>query len=573
MKKERKPLLKMVEPVVFFPAFIVMLGVTIIGFVNYDALLNGLLTVYQWATTNFGWIYAAITVINLVICLILFVHPVGKIRLGGKDAKPELTGFAWFSITLTSTIGISLIMWGSVEPIVHFTNPPAFAGVKALSEGAATFALSTGYIHWSFNQYALYTFAAVAVAIAHFNYNQPLTVGAGMYFATKGNKTAGKLADALCLIVIVGGVATSLGIGITQIATGLNYSFGIPVNSLVKLVVALAIIITYTAASISGIKKGISAISKINVWIFFGLLIFVYLVGPTLFINKLGLQSLGEWLYSGLKRTLMLGPITNDPWHDNWTINFFIANAAYAPLMGVFLAKLGKGRTIRQFVGVNLGICSIFNIVWFNIFGGASIYSQLHGLDLAAIMDANGLQSAAFAFFQSLPGGVVIVPVFTIAIFLSFVTMAESMCTSMSALSMKGGLAANEDEPSNGLKLVWGVFVGALAYLLLGLMGVDVIKYTYMVFGFPIFIVMVVTIYSLCKFMFFPDFELIKTIKSQFKKGDGGEDSGSNGEKTPDQEVPTDNVNGVLEQKDGEAVLEKTPVEALTTESINTQGI
>ncbi|MDD2413942.1 MAG: BCCT family transporter, partial [Eubacteriaceae bacterium] len=153
MKKERKPLLKMVEPVVFFPAFIVMLGVTIIGFVNYDALLNGLLTVYQWATTNFGWIYAAITVINLVICLILFVHPVGKIRLGGKDAKPELTGFAWFSITLTSTIGISLIMWGSVEPIVHFTNPPAFAGVKALSEGAATFALSTGYIHWSFNQY------------------------------------------------------------------------------------------------------------------------------------------------------------------------------------------------------------------------------------------------------------------------------------------------------------------------------------------------------------------------------------------------------------------------------------
>lgn len=520
MKKEGKKrgLLGTVEPIVFFPAFIVMVGVTIIGIFNYEALLSGLLTIYQWATTNFGWTYAVITVINLVICLILFVHPVGKIRLGGKDAKPELSGFAWFAITLTSTIGISLIMWGSVEPIVHFTNPPAFAGVAPYSEGAATFALSTGYIHWSFNQYALYTFAAVAVAIAHFNHKQPLSVGAGMYFATGGNKLAGKIADALCLVVIVGGIATSLGIGITQLSTGLNYSFGLERTDLLNLVVAAALVITYSAASVSGIKRGISFVSNVNVWIFFGLLLFVLFVGPTLFINKLGLQSLGDFLDSGIRRTLMLGPITEDPWHDNWTLNFFIANAAYAPLMGVFLAKLGKGRTVRQFVGVNLGICSIFNIVWFNIFGGASIYSQIHGLDLAGIMEAEGLQSAAFAFFASLPLGKIIVPIFTIAIFLSFVTMAESMCTSMSALSMRGGLAANEDEPNNALKLVWGVFVGVLAYFLLGLMGVDVIKYTYMVFGFPIFIVMGITIYSLCKYMFFPNFQLLATLKGMFRK-------------------------------------------------------
>lgn len=533
MSKEKKPFLKTIEPIVFFPAFIVMLGVTILGIVNYDTLLSGLLAIYHWATTNFGWIYVLITVLNLLVCIILILHPVGKIRLGGKDAKPELSGFAWFSITLTSTIGISLIMWGSVEPIVHFTNPPAFAGVKAFSEGAATFALSTGYIHWSFNQYALYTLAAVAVAVAHYNYNQPLSVGSGMYFATGGNKMAGKLADALCLIVIVGGVATSLGIGITQLSTGLNYSFGIADSAFVKLAVAVVIVAVYSAASISGIKKGITWISNINVWIFFGLLLFVYLVGPTLFINKLSLQSFGEFMYSGLKRTMMLGPITNDPWHDNWTVNFFIANAAYAPLMGVFLAKLGKGRTIRQFVGVNLGICSAFNIIWFNVFGGASIYSQLHGLDLAGIMNTNGLQSAAFAFFQSLPGGVVIVPIFTLAIFLSFVTMAESMCTSMSALSMKGGLAANEDEPSNILKLVWGVFIGALAYFLLGLMGVDVIKYTYMVFGFPIFIVMFLMMYSLCKNLFWPNFELLKSIKELFNLKKNG-----NGPTTPDELAP-----------------------------------
>lgn len=516
--KEKKSFQKIIEPIVFWPAFIIMIGVTMIGVFNYNALLSGLLSIYRWATTSFGWTYVLVTVVNLVICLILLVHPVGKTRLGGPDAKPAMSGFAWFSVTLTSTIGISLIMWGSVEPIVHFTNPPAWAGVEAYSENAATFALSQGYIHWSFNQYALYTFAAVAVAVAHFNYKQPLSVGSGIYFATGGNKLAGKLADALCLIVIVGGIATSLGIGINQLATGLKYSFGIPTTPMVTLLVCVALVVTYCVASVSGIQKGITMVSKLNVWIFFGLLAFTFIVGPTLFINKIGIQSLGDFFDSGIKRTMMMGPITEDPWHDDWTVNFYIANAAYAPLMGVFLAKLGKGRTIRQFVGVNLGICSIFNIVWFNIFGGASIFSQIHGLDLAGIMDAEGLQAAAFAFFESLPLGKIIVPIFTLAIFLSFVTMAESMSTAMSALSMRGGLAENEDEPNNALKLVWGIFCGILAYFLLGLMGVDVIKYTYMVFGFPIFIIMALTIYSLCKCLFFPKFKLIENMKKPFGK-------------------------------------------------------
>ena len=221
---------------------------------------------------------------------------------------------------------------------------------------------------------------------------------------------------------------------------------------------------------------------------------------------------------TGIRRTLMLNPITKDPWIGNWTLNFYIANAAFAPLMGVFLAKLGKGRTIRQFIGVNLGVCSIFNIVWFDIFGGAAIYEQLYGLDLAKVMADNGLESAAFAFFQELPLGALIVPLFTIAIFLSFVTMAESLTTSMAAISMKGGLSANEDEPNTALKLVWGGFVGIIAYFLLGLMGVVVIKYVYMVFGFPIFIILSVTGYSLLKMAFFPEFAIRDAVKGMFCK-------------------------------------------------------
>lgn len=505
-----------IDPIVFFPTFIILIGCVLLGIWKYDLLLKGLLTIYKWASDNFGWTYAVITVLSLFALVVIFLHPVGKKKLGGEDAKPEMSTFSWFCITLTSTIGVSMIMWGSVEPILHFANPPAFSGIQAFSEEAATFALSTGYIHWSFNQYALYTLAALAIAIGHFNYKQPLNVAGGMYFAIGKNKMAGRVSDALCLLVIAGGVATSLGIGIQQITTGCYYAFGIEPTQTIKLIVTCLIVIIYSIASASGVKKGISYISKVNVWIFLGLLAFTYFVGPTLFINKLSVQSLGEFLSSGIKRSLMTAPISGDPWPKNWTLNFYVTNAAYAPLLGVFLAKIAKGRSIRSFIGMNLGVCSAFNIIWFNVFGGASIYEQIHGIDLALVMEQYGLESATFAFFQTLPLGKVIVPIFTVAIFFSFVTMAESLITSMAEISIRSRCAEEHDKRVIALKLLWGIFIGVLAYFLLGLVGVEVIKYTYLVFGFPIFIILIMMMYSLLKSLFFREFSLKEAVKNFF---------------------------------------------------------
>ena len=518
-ENNKKGLFESIDWIVFLPAFLIITSCVVLGFYKKDLFLKALLTIHSWASENFGWPYVLVIVGSLVILIVLIFHPVGKIKLGGEDAKPELSTFAWFCITLTSTIGVALIFWGSVEPVLHFTSPPAWALVKAGSEQAAVFALSTGYIHWSFNQYALYTIAGVAIALAHFNHKQPLSVASGMFFAIGKNKVLGKLADALCLLVIVGAVASSLGIGIKQIVKGCTFIIdGLSTDSL-SLFVAALIIITYCLASVSGVKKGISAISRLNVWIFFGLLIFVYLVGPTQFINKLGIQSIGNFLSTGLERTMTLSPFSsNDSWINNWTINFFVSSAAYAPLLGLFLAKIARGRTIRSFVAMNLGVCSIFNIIWFNVFGGAAIYEQIHSVDIAKIMDTQGLESAAFAFFETLPCGKIVILVFIVAIFFSFVTMAQSLVTSMAAISMKGGLCQNIDTEDKRLILLWGIIVGALAYILLDLVGVEVIKYTYLVFGFPIFILLFLMMYSVLKGLFFPDFELLKSIYSFFKQ-------------------------------------------------------
>ena len=516
--KKKENLFKVIDPIVFLPACFIMLACIFLGLINKELLLQILLNVHTWASENFGWPYVIVTILSLFVLLLLLFHPVGKKKLGGEDAEPEISTFAWFCITLTSTIGIALIFWGSVEPVQHFTNPPAFAGVKANSEQAAVFALSTGYIHWSFNQYALYTIAGVAIAFAHFNHKQPMSVAGGMYFAIGKNRFLGKIADALCLIVIVGAVASSLGIGIKQIVMGINYIVSGLSSSVLIPLVTFIIILTYSLASVSGVKKGIAIISKLNVWIFFGLLLFVYVFGPTQFINKLGTQSIGNFIATGLERSMITSPIADDSWINNWTLNFFVGNAAYAPLIGLFLAKIARGRTIRSFVGMNLMVCSIFNIVWFNVFGSAAIYAQIHGLDIAAIMAAQGLESAAFAFFSSLPLAKIIVPIFTIAIFFSFVTMAQSLVTSMSIISLKGGYCCNADTENKPLILFWGIVVGAIAYILLDLVGTDVMKYMYLVFGFPIFIILFAMMYSVLKGLFFPEFELIRSINNFFKE-------------------------------------------------------
>lgn len=518
MNKEKTPLLKTFDPIVFLPAFIIMVIVSVIGFFWYDAFLNGLVTIFNYTIKTFGWTYIYVTMFDLVLCIILVFHPLGKTMLGGPNAKPEMSTFSWFSVTLTTTIGISLIMWGGSEPVYHFMNPPAWAGVEAGSAEAASFAMSTGFIHWSFNQYALYTLAGVAIAIFHYNYNRPLSVAAGMYGAIGNNRLAAKLADALCLIVIVGGIASSLGIGITQMTTGLKYAFGIEPSSLINLIVAVVVVVTYCCASYSGIQKGIAFISRANVWIFFGLLAFVFIAGPTLFEINLGTESIGYWLEHGIHNSFRTGSVTGDTWHTDWTINFFALNAAFAPLEGLFLAKLAKGRSIRAFVCMDLGVCSLFNIIWFVIMGGASIHMQLFDVDLNAIMNAEGLQACAFALFQNMPIGVITVPLFTLAIFISFVTMGQSMCTSMAAMSMRGGMSANEAEPNNTLKLVWGVFIGLLAYFLLGLGKVETIKYIYMVFGFPIFIICFAMIYTVAKWLFFPNVSVLALLKDFFTK-------------------------------------------------------
>lgn len=496
---------------VFWPPFLGLLAMVIVSLVNYDAFSGGMTDVFNWVTDVFGWAFSLTTLALVIVVAVLMFTPVGKIRFGGNGAKPEFSTYEWFAISLCASIGIGVVFWGAAEPIYHLASPPASSGIEPFSQASAVFAISTAYLHWGLSQYVIYAICAIPIALAYFNYKQPLAVSSSLYFimGDKCRGWIGKAIDALCLFAIAGGVAGSLGAGLLQIGRGLEFSFGIEPTKFVWAIIAVAIITTYTISSYSGLQKGIRFLSNQNTRLFFLVMIFVFLVGPMKLILNLGVQSFGDYVANFVPKMLYINPINGDDWPRWWSMFYWEAAMAYAPVIGLFMARIAKGRTIREFIAVNVVATSIFNYVWFAVFGGAAIQMQLSGkFDLWNSIQTKGLESTIFSFFQQFPLGFLLIPVFLLVIFVSFVTLADSMTSCMAAMSTKGGLYATEAEAPGYLKIIWGVIIGFMAYAMIGFAGINGVKMAQTVSGAPIMFLILAMTWSLLKQLYWPNFEL-----------------------------------------------------------------
>lgn len=504
---------------IFGPPFLLLLAIVIVSLVNYDSFVVGINGVFNWVTDIFGWAFSFITLCIVAICLFLMVSPVGKIKFGGEDAKPDFRTWEWFAMSLCSSIGIGVVFWGVAEPINHLATPPVSLNIEPFSQASAVFAVSTTYLHWSFSQYAIYAICALPIALAYYNYKQPLTVASSLYFimGDKCHGWIGKVVDGFCLFAIAGAVAGSLGSGILQIGRGLDFQLGIAPTKLIWAIIAAVIVASYILSSYSGLKKGIRFLSNQNVRLYIIVMLFIFLVGPTIFILNLGVQSLGDYIQNFVSKSLFINPIVDDKWPSWWTTFYWEAAMAFAPIIGMFMARITRGRTVRQFLAVNLIANSVFNIIWFAIFGGAAIKMQLSGVfDISNAITTKGLESAIFAFFQQFPLGFILGPLFVLVIFISFVTLADSMTSCMATLSTKGGMYDGEEEAPNHLKIAWGVICGFMAYALIGFAGVDGAKMAQTVAGTPIMFLMLAMIWSLLKVLYWPDLEI--KIKMNYKK-------------------------------------------------------
>jgi glycine betaine transporter len=437
------------------------------GVFALDSFSSVLAAVVGWITSSLGWVYMLITTFFLVFVIYLAFSRFGKIKLGQPDDEPEFGYFAWFAMLFQAGMGIGLVFWGVAEPVWHYGDPP-MGLAEARTPGAANLALQTAFFHWTLHPWAMY--ATIGITVAYFSYRKGqanLQISA-VFRPLIGDRVDGPLGKAIDIIAILAtlfGVAVSLGLGTLQISSGLNSVFGIPSTVLVLLIIIAITGVAYMLSASTPLDKGINILSQISMYLAFLLLVYFLIIGPTLLQLNSFTQEIGVYLANLVPQSLRLSAF--DPqqqeWLGSWTIFFWATWIAWGPYVGAFIARISKGRTIREFiVGVLVGP-SLFSMIWFCVFGTAGIrLDQQTGGKFSETLYNDGAAVALFEFLGAYPLALLTSILALFLIFIFFVAGADAGCVVLGSMSAGGVL-----NPKVGIKLTWGVIMAVIASVLL----------------------------------------------------------------------------------------------------------
>ncbi|AMK09949.1 BCCT family transporter [Pseudodesulfovibrio indicus] len=471
----------------FWPGFILLAFGILLGLVYHEGLAAILSRTMSWIHVNFGWLEVSLGIIIVMFTAGIAFSPIGDIRLGGRDAKPEFTFWQWFALSLCGCIGIGILFWAMGEPIYHMMQPPLSLHLEPGSKDAGVFAIAQTTLHWTIAQYCFYTICAVAIALVSYNRNYPLSVAAGMYaiFPKKYRPILVPTVHAICLFSLCCAIATSMGAGLMQIGSGTGRIFGYTPGAGTWAVAAAIIIPIYVLSSYSGLKKGMRYLSTGTTRAFFFFMAIVLLAGPTLFILGIGVESFGYFANNFFRNSTLLNTMqVNDKWPMQWLVPYMEIFFIFAPLLGHFLARMGKGRTIRQFILVNVVPPTIFCHFWIATFGGTAVYFQWSGLvDVWAGIHEFGMESMVYILLSQFPFSKILMGIFVVTIVFSFATMTDSLVATLAIISTKGVHVG--EEPPKHLKIIWGVVVGLIAYVLCISGGIEPVRGLISLAGFP----------------------------------------------------------------------------------------
>lgn len=490
--------------VLLVPSFI-FITVIIIGLIDEATFVATATNWFETLMWNLGWLVSLTMLLFIGFILFIVFHPIGNVKFGGKDAKPTLGYWNWFAIALAAGIGSGIVFWGAVEPVLFSMEPAPSLGLEPGSNEAVIWAMRTTFMHWTFTPYAIYvTFGLILSYVIH-NMKRPYTVSVGLE-PLLGDKVhqwkIGKVIDVLVVFALVGGVAGSLGFGMLQITQGLSLVFNTPPNSVaVMIIVTVVIVATYLISSLTGLEKGITWLSDKNVTMFFFIVIFFIVFGPTAYILNLFTQSFGSFLSNFVEGMTYTAPFPDgELWPQWWDMFWWVDWLSYGPLIGLFFARLSYGRTLREFILVNWLLPSLFGLVWFSAFGGTALYAQFFGgIDYYEIFLTYGAESMTLATFQSVPFTAVMQPVMLVVIILSFITLADSMVSTIASMTMKE-TDAHTEAPFT-LKIFWGVLIAATALIFTLAAGLDGIRMVKTFAGFPIVFVGIAMVIGFIKHM------------------------------------------------------------------------
>ncbi len=416
----------------------------------------------SWAIDTFGWFYISAVAAFLVVVLALGFGPAGKLKLGPDDAEPDFPYLSWLAMLFAAGMGIGLMYFAVAEPIQHYISPPEAPSGTIL---AAREAMAITFHHYGVHAWAIY--ALVGLSLAYFTYRKdmPLTLRSGLS-PILGRRINGPLGDAIDIFAVCGtvfGVSTSLGFGVSQMTAGLNYEYGLPDTLTVKIAVIVLVMGAATLSVLSGADRGVRRLSELNLVLAVLLMLFVMAVGPTLFLLRALVQNFGLYLDHFVKRTFTLYAYEPRAWMADWTLFYWAWWIAWSPFVGMFIARISRGRTIREFVIGVLFVPTAFTFLWMTVFGNTAISLDLGGAHggIADAVQAN-LSTALFKFLEYLPAASVTSTLAIILVGVFFVTSADSGALVIDTLASGG-----TEETPRWQRMYWCVLLGATATLLL----------------------------------------------------------------------------------------------------------
>nr|WP_282594525.1 BCCT family transporter [Halomarina salina] len=449
---------------------------------------------------TFGWFY--ILAVNLFIVVVLYfaLSGYGNIRLGGPHAEPEFSDFAWYSMLFSAGMGIGLMFWAVGEPLTHLTTVPPFFDVQPGTAAAGQAALGTTFFHWGFHPWAIYALVGLGLAFFSFNRGLPLTFRS-VFWPILGERIydwPGDVVDVLAVVATLFGLSTSLGLGVQQINAGLTFlsgrylPFGIPSSPLVQVGIIAVITAIATMSVVAGLDGGVKLLSELNLYVMAALLGAVLLIGPTVFLLGTFVETLGFYVSVLPELAFWSESFTGTSWQNTWTVFYWGWWVSWSPFVGMFIARISKGRTVREFLLGVLVLPSLFSFLWMATFGGSALFVQLNGNGGLASAAENDVATAMFELFSVLPFTVVTSVVAVVLVTTFFVTSSDS-----GSLVIDHMTAGGKREVPTTQRVFWATAEGAVAAVLLVGGGLNALRTAAITTGLPFTVVLLVLCYTL----------------------------------------------------------------------------
>jgi len=468
-----------------------ILAIVLWGVIAPEAMGSVFDTALAYVTRNFGWFYLWVVLGMVAFALFMAFSRYGNLKLGDDDDEPEFSLGSWFSMLFAAGMGIGLVFFGVAEPISHYIDAPP--GTVSGTPEAAGVAMRYTFFHWGIHPWAVYS--AVALAIAFFQYRR----GGDALVSTATNalpwpivKRMGGLFNGLAVVATAFGVAASLGVGALQINSGMNTVFGLPVSEVSQIGIIVVATVLFLGSAISGVTRGVKILSNANMIMAALLALVVFLVGPTVAIIDTFTSTLGSYASEFVRMSLRATPFRDSTWVGSWTIFYWAWWISWSPFVGLFIARVSRGRTIREFIIGTMLAPTVAAFIWFSIFGGTALHMEIwQQIPISDAVRAD-TSTALFALFDALPFGMVMSAVATVLVLVFFVTSGDSAVLVLGMMSSGGN-----PNPSTRSKLLWGGLIAGIAISLLLAGGLKALQTATIVFAVPFSLVIILMMISL----------------------------------------------------------------------------